>query len=57
MGENTVKVLLAIIALITAMAGGSWYSKRKTKSISNSQKKIKIKGNKNKVVGGDDNSI
>ncbi|AKP50240.1 hypothetical protein [Cyclobacterium amurskyense] len=57
MEGNLSEILSTIIALIIAIIGGSWYSKRKKKSISNIQKGIKIKGDKNKIVGGDDKSI
>ena len=58
MEDNTTKIIIAVIALVTAIIGGALISinksrKRNTKS---SQDNIKIKGNKNKVIGGDDNS-
>jgi hypothetical protein len=58
MEDNTFKIMMAVIALVTAIIGGALVSinksrKRNTKS---SQDNIKIKGNKNKVIGGDDNS-
>lgn len=58
MEDNTTEIIIAVIALITAIIGGALISinrskKRNTKS---SQDHIKIKGNKNKVIGGDDNS-
>ncbi|UII30910.1 hypothetical protein LVD17_21690 [Fulvivirga ulvae] len=58
MEDSTAKIMVAIIALLTAIIGGALISinrsrKRNTKS---SQDNIKIKGNKNKVIGGDDNS-
>ncbi|SNR74281.1 hypothetical protein SAMN04488009_3538 [Maribacter sedimenticola] len=58
MEDNKTEIIIAVIALITAIIGGALISinrskKRNTKS---SQDNIKIKGNKNKVIGGDDNS-
>ncbi|CAL2061989.1 hypothetical protein [Tenacibaculum sp. 190524A05c] len=58
MEDNTTKIIIAVIALVTAIIGGALISinksrKRNTKS---SQDNITIKGNNNKVVGGDDNS-
>ena len=58
MEDNMTKIIIAVIALVTAIIGGALISinksrKRNTKS---SQDNIKIKGDKNKVIGGDDNS-
>ena len=58
MEDSTIKIIIAVITLLTVIIGGALISinksrKRNTKS---SQDNIKIKGNKNKVIGGDDNS-
>lgn len=58
MEDNTTKIIIAVIALITAIIGGALISinksrKRKTET---NQENINIKGNKNKVIGGDDNT-
>jgi glucose uptake protein GlcU len=54
MEDNTTKIIIGIIALITALIGGALYSKKRNNKVK--QTKIKIKGKKNKVIGGDDNS-
>ncbi len=54
MEENTTKIIIGIIALITALIGGALYSKKRTNKVT--QSNIKIKGKKNKIVGGDNNS-
>ncbi len=56
--ENTTKIILAIVGIVTIALGGSWIAIRKSKKRTNtvSQKNITITG-KGKVVGGDDNSI
>ena len=59
MDENNTKITLAIIALIVATVGGALISVNKSRKRTNkvSQENITIKGNKNKVIGADDNSI
>ncbi len=52
------KIVLGLIALVTALVGGALFSikKSKNKKQRNSQSNITILGDENKVVGGDDNS-
>jgi len=54
---NSTKVILAIVAAVAALVGGSLVAIKKTKKRSNSvrQENITISGT-GKVVGGDDNS-
>jgi glucose uptake protein GlcU len=56
--ENTSKIILGVIALLTVIAGGAIYSVKKSKNrrTNTTQKNITQSGNGNKVVGGDDNS-
>lgn len=54
MEDNITKIILGAIALVSALIGGALYSKKRYNKVD--QSKIKIKGNKNKIVGGDDNS-
>ncbi len=58
MEDNTTQIIIAVIALVTAIIGGTLISinKSRKRSTQTKQDKIKIKGNKNKVIGGDDNS-
>jgi len=58
MEENYTKIILAVVAVIGAIIGGTLISIKKSKKRTNkaNQENITIKGNKNKVVGGDDNS-
>lgn len=58
MEDNTTKILIAVIALVTAIIGGTLISinKSRKRNTKTNQDNIKIKGNKNKVIGGDDNS-
>ena len=56
--DNLTKIIIAVLALITVILGGLFVSKKithKSKS-ENTTSDISIKGNDNKVVGGDDNS-
>lgn len=54
MDNNTTKIILGVIAIIAALIGGSLYSKKRSNKVK--QTNIEIKGDKNKIVGGDDNS-
>jgi LPXTG-motif cell wall-anchored protein len=54
MDDNTTKIILGVIAIITALVGGALYSKKRRNKVK--QTDIKIKGDKNRIVGGDDNS-
>ena len=56
--ENTTKIVVAIIALLTAIVSGALVTirKMKKKSTRNTFSNVKITGNNNKIVGGDDNS-
>ncbi len=54
MEDNTTKIILGIITIIVALVGGALYSKKRSNKVK--QTKIKIKGNKNTIVGGDNNS-
>ncbi|MBU2928858.1 hypothetical protein [Winogradskyella psychrotolerans] len=58
MEDNTTKIIIAVIALITAIIGGALISinKSRKRNTKTKQDNIKIKGDKNKVIGGDDNS-
>jgi len=56
--DNTTKIILAGISILALIFGGAWISKKKSKSRNTKthQEGIRISGNHNKVVGGDDNS-
>jgi hypothetical protein len=56
--DNTTKIIIAIITVITVIMGGAFISIRKTRKnkSKNSISNINISGNNSKVVGGDDNS-
>lgn len=58
MEENTTEIVIAVIALLTAIVGGAWISIKKSKKRNqkSNQENISIKGKNNKVIGGDDNS-
>lgn len=58
MDNNSTEIIVSIVTLIGAIVGGTIYFKSKKKYKRNNvvQKKIKIKGNHNKVIGGDDKS-
>lgn len=55
--ENTTKIVLAVVAILATMLGGSVIAIKKNKRRSNNvkQENIRITGS-GKVVGGDDNS-
>jgi len=55
--ENTTKIILAIVALVSAILGGSLFAIKKSKNRRNNvkQENITINGS-GKVVGGDDRS-
>jgi hypothetical protein len=56
--DSKTQIILAVIALLTAIVGASFLTIkiRKKRSTQSTQKDIVIRGNKNKVIGGDDNS-
>lgn len=58
MEDNTTQIIIGVIALVTAIIGGALISinKSRKRNTKTKQDNIKIKGNKNKVIGGDDNS-
>lgn len=58
MEENTVKIILAILGIISIIVGGAFISKKisKNRTSKSNQQNISINGDKNKVIGGDDNS-
>lgn len=58
MGENTTQIILGLIALATAIIGGALFTinKSKKRNTKTNQDNISIKGDGNKVIGGDDNS-
>ncbi|KPQ12988.1 MAG: hypothetical protein HLUCCX10_14390 [Algoriphagus marincola HL-49] len=58
MEDNMTKIIIAVVALVTAIIGGALISinKSRKRNSKSSQDNISIKGNKNKVIGGDDNS-
>jgi len=55
MDDNTTEIIIVVITLIATLIGGVLYSKKRINKVK--QTKIKITGKKNKVIGGDDNSI
>ncbi|MGS4347110.1 hypothetical protein ACKUSY_16280 [Myroides odoratus] len=58
MDNNSIEIIVSIVTIIGAIVGGTIYFKSKKKYKRNKviQKKIKIKGDNNKVIGGDDKS-
>lgn len=58
MNLSTQNIILALLGLLTALAGGAWITKKvsNSKKSANRQSDIRISGDSNKVVGGDDNS-
>ena len=56
--ENTTKIVLGIIALLTVIVSGALITIKKTKkkNTRNTISNIEISGDNSKVVGGDDNS-
>jgi hypothetical protein len=58
MDENTTKIILAIIGIVTILVSGALISIKRIKKreSKNSISNITIKGNRNKLVGGNDNS-
>lgn len=54
MEDNSTKIILGIITIIIALLGGALYSKKRKNKVK--QSNINIEGDKNKIVGGDDNS-
>lgn len=58
MENYTTEIISAIIGLLTIIAGGALISIKKSKKRNQKsrQENIKIKGDGNKVIGGDDNS-
>lgn len=57
--ENIKLIIEIVIALIGLLGCGVYisYKVRKNRKTNSNQKNITIKGNNNKVIGGDDNSI
>jgi len=57
--ENATKIVLGIISLLLLIAGGALITIKKTKKRSsrNTISNVEIKGNKNKIIGGDDKSV
>ncbi len=58
MENYTTEIISAIIGLLTLIAGGALISIKKSKKRNQKshQENIKIEGDGNKVIGGDDNS-
>ena len=56
MENNTTNIIIAVITLITAIISSALISINKSRKRKTKQNNIKIKGDKNKVIGGDDNS-
>lgn len=56
--STTAQIILAIIGLLTVLAGGALISKKisKKRNTKSFQSNIKMSGTGNKVIGGDDNS-
>lgn len=52
------EIIIAVIGLLTVVVGGALISinKSKKRNQKTNQENIMIKGKKNKVIGGDDNS-
>lgn len=58
MENYKIEIISGVVAIVIAIIGGSIYSVKKSKSrdTKTGQNNITVKGNKNKIVGGDDNS-
>lgn len=58
MEEYMTEIIIAVIGLLTVVVGGALISinKSKKRNQKTNQENITIKGKKNKVIGGDDNS-
>lgn len=58
MENYTIEIISAVIGLLTLLAGGALISIKKSKKRNqkSQQDNIKIKGDRNKIIGGDDNS-
>lgn len=56
--DNTTKIILGLIALLTVIVSGALISIKKTRkrNTRNTISNVKITGGNSKVVGGDDNS-
>lgn len=56
--DNTTKIILGLIALLTVIVSGALISIKKIRkrNTRNTISNVKITGNNSKVVGGDDNS-
>jgi len=56
--DNTTKIVLGLIALLTVIVSGALISIKKTRkrNTRNTISNVNITGDKSKVVGGDDNS-
>ena len=56
--ENSTKIILGLIALLTVIISGALITIKKTKkrSTRNTISNVKISGNNSKIVGSDDNS-
>jgi hypothetical protein len=56
--SQTAQIVIAVIGLLTVIAGGAWISKTisKRRTSRSTQSGINITGDQNKVIGGDDNS-
>ncbi len=56
--DNTTKIILGLIALLTVIVSGALISIKKTRkrNTRNTISNVKITGDNSKVVGGDDNS-
>lgn len=55
--DNTTKIILAIIAVISILVSGAFVSIKKNKSRKHIIKNIEVKGHNSKIVGGDDHSV
>ncbi len=54
--ENLTEIIIALISLLTLIAGGAWLSIKKSKRNTSKQENINITGDGNKIIGRDDNS-
>ncbi|WP_196888230.1 hypothetical protein [Aureivirga sp. CE67] len=56
--ENTTKIIIALIAVLTIIVSGALITIKKTKkrTTKNSFTNVNVSGNDSKIVAGDDNS-
>ncbi len=56
--DNTTKIVLSLIALLTVLVSGALITIKKTKkrNTKNTISNVEISGDNSKIIGGDDNS-